>query len=117
MVKNLGPSGFSLKLPNPVTGNPSSSILGMLKNDVLNHWSRVMRMAYKTAPEASFAVHAGDLINLAHRDHEWAQWFKAGGFIHSQWTAIPVAGNHEFMPPGRGIPRKLSIRWRQFLYP
>jgi len=91
---------------------------GDAQNDVLDHWSRVIRMAYKTAPDASFAVHAGDLINLAHRDHEWAQWFKAGGFLHSQWTAIPVAGNHEFMPPGKGIPRKLSIQWRpQFTLP
>ena len=47
-------------------------------------------MAYQTAPNASFAIHAGDLVNNAHRDHEWAQWFKAGGFIHSQWTAIPA---------------------------
>ncbi len=91
---------------------------GDAQNDVLDHWSRVIRMAYKTAPDASFAVHAGDLINLAHRDHEWAQWFKAGGFLHSQWTAIPVAGNHEFMHPGKGIPRKLSIQWRpQFTLP
>ena len=91
---------------------------GDAQNDVLEHWSRVIRMAYKTAPDASFAVHAGDLINIAHRDHEWAQWFKAGGFLHSQWTAIPVAGNHEFMPPGKGIPRKLSIQWRpQFTLP
>ena len=39
---------------------------GDAQNDVLDHWSRVIRMAYKTAPDASFAVHAGDLINLAH---------------------------------------------------
>ena len=91
---------------------------GDAQNHVLDHWSRVIRMAYKTAPDASFAVHAGDLINLAHRDYEWAEWFKAGGFLHSQWTAIPVAGNHEFMPPGKGIPRKLSIQWRpQFTLP
>lgn len=91
---------------------------GDAQNEVLDHWSRVIRMAYQTAPNASFVIHAGDLINHAHRDQEWAEWFKAGGFIHSQWTAIPVVGNHEFIPLSRGKARKLSIQWRpQFTLP
>ncbi|MBV6647267.1 MAG: fibronectin type III domain-containing protein [Cyclobacteriaceae bacterium] len=91
---------------------------GDAQNDVLAHWSRVIRMAYQTAPDASFVIHAGDLINNAHRDKEWAEWYKAGGFIHSQWTAIPVVGNHEFWPVREGEPKKLSIQWRpQFTLP
>ena len=91
---------------------------GDAQNDVLAHWSRVIRMAYETAPNASFVIHAGDLINDAHRDYEWAEWYKAGGFIHSQWTAIPVVGNHEFRPLARDKARKLSIQWRpQFTLP
>jgi len=91
---------------------------GDAQNDVLAHWSRVIRMAYQTAPNAAFVVHAGDLINNAHRDYEWAEWYKAGGFIHSQWTAIPVVGNHEFRPMAEGEARKLSIQWKpQFTLP
>ena len=91
---------------------------GDAQNDVLNHWSRVIRKAYQTAPNASFVIHAGDLINTAHRDVEWAEWFKAGGFIHSQWTAIPVVGNHEFSSLEKDTPRRLSIQWRpQFTLP
>lgn len=92
---------------------------GDAQNDVLSHWSRVIRKAYQTAPNATFAIHAGDLINTAHRDHEWAQWFKAGGFIHSQWTALPVPGNHEFQRlKGKGSPRQLSMQWKpQFTLP
>ena len=94
---------------------------GDAQNDILNHWSRVIRMAYQTAPNASFVIHAGDLVDSAHKDSEWAQWFKAGGFIHSQWTAIPVVGNHEFQSiDGYGgvKPRRLSIQWRpQFNLP
>ena len=94
---------------------------GDAQNDILNHWTRVIRMAYKTAPDASFVIHAGDLVDSAHKDNEWAQWFKAGGFIHSQWTAIPVVGNHEFQRfdgyEGT-LPRRLSIQWRpQFTLP
>jgi predicted phosphodiesterase len=91
---------------------------GDAQNSVLEHWSRVIRMAYQTAPEASFVIHAGDLINSAHRDVEWAEWYKAGGFIHSQWTAIPVAGNHEFRPLEKGEDKSLAIQWRpQFTLP
>ena len=94
---------------------------GDAQNDILNHWSRVIRMAYQTAPDASFVIHAGDLVDSAHKDNEWAQWFKAGGFIHSQWTAIPVVGNHEFQRfdgyEGT-LQRRLSIQWRpQFTLP
>ena len=102
--------------------NPTQFVyFGDAQNDILNHWSRVIRMAYQTAPNASFVIHAGDLVDSAHKDKEWAQWFKAGGFIHSQWTAIPVVGNHEFqrMDGYGGVkPRRLSIQWRpQFNLP
>ena len=91
---------------------------GDAQNNVLSDWSRVIRMAYKTAPSASFAVHAGDLINLAHKDHEWAEWFKAGSFIHSHWTSIPVLGNHEFKPLVSNGTQEVSIQWRpQFNLP
>ena len=92
---------------------------GDAQNNILSDWSRVIRMAYQTAPNASFAIHAGDLINNAHQDYEWAEWFKAGGFIHSQWTAIPVLGNHEFWPLSKEHgKRELSIQWRpQFTLP
>ncbi len=91
---------------------------GDAQNEVLSHWSRVIRKAYQTAPDASFVIHAGDLINRAHRDVEWAEWYKAGGFIHRQWTAIPVVGNHEFLSLYKGEPRQLSIQWRpQFTLP
>jgi 3',5'-cyclic AMP phosphodiesterase CpdA len=91
---------------------------GDAQNDILSHWSRVIRMAYQTAPNASFVIHAGDLVNTAHRDYEWAQWFKAGGFIHSQWTAIPVVGNHEFQRTTKSSPKRLSVQWRpQFTLP
>ena len=91
---------------------------GDAQNDILSHWSRVIRMAYQTAPNASFVIHAGDLVDTAHRDYEWAQWFKAGGFIHSQWTAIPVVGNHEFQRFNDSTSRRLSIQWRpQFSLP
>jgi 3',5'-cyclic AMP phosphodiesterase CpdA len=75
-------------------------------------------MAYQKAPEAAFAIHAGDLINTAHKDLEWAEWFKAGGWIHAQWTGVPVLGNHEFSPIAKDGKRTVSLHWRpQFTLP
>lgn len=91
---------------------------GDAQNGILSHWSRVMRMAYQKAPEAAFAIHAGDLINTAHKDLEWAEWFKAGGWIHAQWTGVPVLGNHEFSPIAKNGKRTVSLHWRpQFTLP
>ncbi len=94
---------------------------GDAQNDVLSRWSRVIRAAYQKAPDAAIAVHAGDLINRAHTDQEWAEWFKAGSFLHSQWTGIPVAGNHEYDRLDRAFgeaEKVLSLLWRpQFVLP
>jgi 3',5'-cyclic AMP phosphodiesterase CpdA len=92
---------------------------GDAQNEILSKWSRVIRMSYQKAPEAHLAIHAGDLVNNGHEDTEWAEWFKAGSFIHAQRTGIPAIGNHEIRPlPTMDIERALSIVWRpQFTLP
>jgi 3',5'-cyclic AMP phosphodiesterase CpdA len=69
---------------------------GDAQNDVLSLWSRVIREGYATAPRARFMIHAGDLVNRAHADLEWGEWFRAGGFIHAMVPSVPAAGNHEY---------------------
>ena len=87
---------------------------GDAQNDVLSHWSRVIRKAAVIAPSASFALHAGDLINRPNNNKEWAEWFMAGGHLHAQWTGIPVTGNHEY----NKLRTTLSSLWRpQFTLP
>lgn len=84
---------------------------GDAQNEVHSKWSRVIRMAHRTAPDASFAIHAGDLVNGAHNDREWAEWMTAGGHLHAETTGVPVTGNHEY----KG---KLAMQWRpQFTLP
>lgn len=94
---------------------------GDAQNNVLSHWSRVIRAAYQKAPQADFSIHAGDLVNRAHRDREWAEWFKAGGWIHASVPSIPVSGNHEYDRLDRDREeeeRRVSLQWRpQFTLP
>jgi 3',5'-cyclic AMP phosphodiesterase CpdA len=111
---------FQLRTADP-KGPVRFVYLGDAQNAVLSHWSRVMRAAFTELPKADFVLHAGDLVNRASRDLEWAEWFKAVGFIHGMIPAIPVAGNHEYerlVNDQKQSERLLSAVWRpQFTLP
>ncbi|MCA8999639.1 MAG: metallophosphoesterase family protein [Planctomycetaceae bacterium] len=90
---------------------------GDAQNDVRSMWSRVIREAYGDAPDASFFLHAGDLINRAESDAEWGEWFGAGHWVNAMIPSVPVPGNHEQAKMEDGT-RRLSHHWRpQFALP
>ena len=84
---------------------------GDAQNDIKSLWSRAIRGAYAKMPEADFMLHAGDLINRSDRDHEWGEWFYAGGWIYGMMPSVATPGNHEY---GRTLlgGRELSPHWR-----
>jgi len=103
------------------TGPVKFLYVGDAQNAVRSHWSRLIRAGFQELPKADFILHAGDLVNRASRDYEWAEWFDATGFIHGMIPAIPLAGNHEYeylrLPEG-AQDRLLTIMWRpQFTLP
>ncbi|MGD2124287.1 MAG: metallophosphoesterase, partial [Gemmatimonadota bacterium] len=95
---------------------------GDAQNDIKPLWSRVIRASALKAPEMAFMLHAGDLINSAHRNTEWGEWFEAGGFLHAMFPSIATPGNHETdsydeEEDSLGI-EHLSIWWQpQFAFP
>ena len=96
--------------------------VGDAQNYILELWSRLIREGFRKAPDARFFVHAGDLINRAHREQEWHEWFTAGGFIHSMIPSMPVPGNHEYRAKNQDETnqriRSLSVQWKpQFTLP
>ncbi|MEM9897928.1 MAG: metallophosphoesterase family protein [Pseudomonadota bacterium] len=103
------------------SGTVSFIYVGDAQNALRSHWSRLIRAGFQEAPKADFILHAGDLVNRASRDLEWAEWFDATGFIHGMIPAVPLAGNHEYeyLPmPETAQDRLLSIMWRpQFTLP
>jgi len=79
------------------TPEPMSFIyFGDAQNNLRSHWSRAIRAAYQHAPDVRFMVHAGDLVNGAHRNVEWGEWHQAGGFLQAMLPSVPVPGNHEY---------------------
>ncbi|GIR18906.1 MAG: hypothetical protein CM15mP33_04280 [Candidatus Neomarinimicrobiota bacterium] len=105
------------------TNEPFSFLyVGDAQNYIYDLWSRLIREGYKKAPEASFILHAGDLIDDAHNEEEWHEWFAAGGWIHRTLPSLAVPGNHEYRPLyQKDIPTRkktLSIQWNhQFTLP
>ena len=94
---------------------------GDAQNDVRTHWSRVFREAFREAPRAAFTLHAGDLINNAHRDGQWGEWHGAPAWVNATIPVVPTPGNHEFAKLNEKdakAPPALSVQWRpQFTLP
>ncbi|MCY4263633.1 MAG: fibronectin type III domain-containing protein [Gammaproteobacteria bacterium] len=105
----------------PESGPIRLVYFGDAQNGILSHWSRVIRAAYQSASDARFFLHAGDMVDIAASDYEWAEWFKAGGFVHGILPSVVVVGNHETQRYGLEEPlsdRVLSHLWRpQFTLP
>ncbi len=99
-------------------GEPLSLLFfGDVQTNIFPLWSRVVRQAYRTAPQAKLALYAGDLVNRANRDVEWGDWFAAGSFIHGEIAAMPTPGNHDHADTDGGEDL-ISVFWRpQFTLP
>lgn len=90
--------------------------LGDAQTKLYSLWSRAIRGAYQHAPHARLILHAGDLVNTANSDYEWAEWFAAGSFIHATVPAIACPGNHEYETSDAG--KEISRFWKpQFGFP
>lgn len=84
---------------------------GDAQNDLKSRWSRTIRGAYRQMPKADFLLHAGDLVNRRNRDHEWGEWYYAGGWIYSTMPSVPTPGNHEYGDDENGV-YTLSKHWK-----
>ncbi len=75
---------------------------GDAQNSIKSLWSRTVRSAIETAPDARFLVHAGDLLAEGYDDRLWGEWTDSLSFISATIPSIPVPGNHDLhRPPGK----------------
>ena len=85
---------------------------GDAQHEILSGWSRVVRQAYATAPQARFMVHAGDIVDGGSDDAQWGEWFGGGGWIFAQVPSLPAAGNHEHDVPGNRLTEHWNTQFR-----
>ncbi len=98
-------------------GGFSFLYLGDAQNDLKSMWSRAIRGAYSTRPDADFIFHAGDLVDKADSDAEWGDWFYAGGWIHSSVPTLACTGNHEYARRSDGSYNLSSFWGPTFAFP
>jgi 3',5'-cyclic AMP phosphodiesterase CpdA len=105
------------------TAKPFSFLyVGDAQNYIFEVWSRLIRQGFKKAPDARFIIHAGDLINNAHNESQWHEWFMAGGWLHGMLPSVPTPGNHEYRGYNADDDSKkvshISVQWPyQFTLP
>ncbi len=79
-------------------------------------YSRVIRQAYRSTPDARLMIFSGDLVDGGSgsvlQDDEWGEWHEAGAFIHSEIPILPTPGNHEYYDPADRSKRDLNKYWR-----
>jgi len=59
-------------------------------------WPANVERALARHPGAALSLHAGDLVNDADQDEQWAQWFAAAGPLASEKLVVASPGNHEY---------------------
>ena len=88
------------------------------QNGIKMFCSRVIRQAFINAPDASFIIHAGDLVSIADSDEQWDEWFDTAGWVYRTVPSIPIIGNHEQPDVNADDHAGLSRFWRpQFALP
>nr|WP_295931089.1 metallophosphoesterase family protein [uncultured Dyadobacter sp.] len=108
---------FHFKTASDKPAPVSFLYFGDAQNDIRSLWSRAIRGAFATMPKANLMIHAGDLINNSNADHQWGEWFEAGGWINGMVPNLATPGNHEYF---RDENKKLmvSMHWKpQFALP
>lgn len=103
---------FQFRTPKAEFSPFTAVYFGDAQNAVKSHFSRVIREAFRNAPEAMVMVHAGDLVNSRYgvHDDEWGEWFDAGGWMHGMVNQFVSPGNHEFITDMLGR-RNLMPQW------
>ena len=85
---------------------------GDVQNGIRSHSSRIVREAFRHAPDAAFLAFGGDIVNDGKDDLLWGEFFSMGGWLYAMVPIVPAIGNHE------QVNKKVPGHWRaQFTLP
>jgi len=84
---------------------------GDTQNKNLSLVSRVIRQAWRSAPDARLALFAGDLVSGGDGvdDSEWGEWFEAGRWLLEGTAVAPAPGNHEYHEQFEDTPQERRV--------
>jgi 3',5'-cyclic AMP phosphodiesterase CpdA len=91
--------------------------LGDAQIGIRSLWSRVIRQALKTAPDARFVAFGGDLATDGSNDALWGELFGVGAGVYGMTSVFPTPGNHEYRKDGAGSSHVTPHWHAQFTLP
>lgn len=114
------PGGNWLQFRTPSGNQRSLRFLyfGDVQSNIDTAWQPILKLAYERCPDAAFMVFAGDLIDSAHDDYQWSDFFRPGEKYFGQIPVVATPGNHEYKSIIAMETARLSYHWKaQFEYP
>ncbi|MGC4234990.1 MAG: metallophosphoesterase family protein [Niabella sp.] len=84
---------------------------GDAQNGIYDYASKFYKQSFKASPDADLVIHAGDLINHANNDYEWAEWHAATGIVNQTIPVLAAPGNHEYLKNLEGHKIQMSAYW------
>lgn len=96
--------------------------IGDMQNGIFSHCSRMVRQAFRAAPDARLVLFAGDLVAEGYDDALWGEFCDALGFIGAETAILASPGNHDMhaLPDWLTIKKMESVapNWRaHFCFP
>lgn len=69
---------------------------GDAQNGLTEQWRTTAQSAFAAVPDAELILQSGDMINEAHLDREWGDWYEAMDGKPASTPLLTAIGNHEF---------------------
>lgn len=68
---------------------------GDAQNGLTDEWAVSAQAAIAGVPDATLMLQSGDMIDQAHSDEEWGQWYRSMGDAAATTPLLTALGNHE----------------------
>gem|GEM_PF-813756 len=63
-------------------------------------WAEMLRLGLQAAPEASFLLLSGDIVDYGDQQTQWELWFDAAADLLPTTPIVPTVGNHDVVRSG-----------------
>lgn len=82
--------------PDGHAGPVDMLFFGDAQNGLTEEWRTTAQSAFATVPDAELILQSGDMIDQAHLDGEWGDWYAAMDGKPATTPLLAAIGNHEF---------------------
>ncbi|MFD5867111.1 metallophosphoesterase [Corynebacterium sp. NPDC060344] len=82
--------------PDGHAGPVDMLFFGDAQNGLADEWRTTASAALAGVPDAELILQSGDMIDQAHLDAEWGQWYDSLGGAPATTPMLTAIGNHEF---------------------